>query len=72
MTPGQIRALRTIPATLRRDVARTDTELATMAGLTRPELRQVVMILYRQHAVDFAAGFVVLAVQPVTEEATAA
>lgn len=71
MTPAQVRALRQIPAILRRDVALTDTELATMTGLTRPELRAVLMVLYRRRQVDFAAGFVI-APPPAGQEVEAA
>jgi transcription initiation factor IIE alpha subunit len=53
LSPGQLRAFRTIPAILRRDVARTDVELARMTGLTHAELRHVIMVLYRQHVIDF-------------------
>ena len=67
MTPAQRRAFRLIPQSLRNDIARHDDELAAVAGLTQAEMRQVLMILYRQHVVDFGGGYVFLPVQATSQ-----
>ena len=72
MNPVVRGLLRQIPATLARDVARTDAELAEVLRVPVADVRAAIAILYHQRKVDRCWAFVVLAPPVFRREVSAA